>query len=254
VTARNRFEDRSVIVTGAGSGIGRETALAFAREGALVTVADISRAGAEETLSAIEAEGCTARMSVVDVADAASVESMVEEVVGAYGRIDVLHNNAYWAPLNRSVVDTTEEEWDQALAVTLKSVWLGCKYAIPHMVKGGGGAIVNTASTASFVAGPSFAAYIAAKGGVVALTRSVAYDFGKQGIRCNGVAPGLIETPATQDVFSDPARVGPIRAHLLLGRHGQPGEIAQAVLFVASDDAAYMTGQTIVVDGGRLAG
>ncbi|OYD68315.1 SDR family NAD(P)-dependent oxidoreductase [Rhodococcus sp. OK302] len=254
MTSRNRFESKSVIVTGAGSGIGRETALAFSREGAQVTVADINQTAAQETVSAIEAEGGAARVSVVDVANAASVELMVEGAVDAYGRIDVLHNNAYWAPLNRSAVDTTEEEWDQALAVTLKSVWLGCKYAIPHMVKDGGGAIVNTASTAAFIAGPSFAAYIAAKGGVVALTRSVAYDFGKQGIRCNGVAPGLIETPATVDVFNDPARVGPIRAHQLLGRHGQPGEIADAVLFVASEDSAYMTGQTIVLDGGRLAG
>lgn len=251
--SRNRFTDKSVIVTGAGSGIGRATALAFAREGARVTVADINEAGASETVALLSAEGLTGRIAVTDVASAASVEAMVEGAVAAYGGLDVLHNNAYWAPLNRSVVDTTEEEWDRALDVTLKSVWLGCKYAIPAMIAGGGGAIVNTASAAAYVAAPTFAAYIAAKGGVVALTHSVAKDFGLQGIRCNGVAPGLIETPATAPVFVDPVRMA-TTSHLLMGRHGQPEEIADAVLFLAGEESSYMTGQTIVVDGGRLVG
>lgn len=249
----NRFVDQSVIVTGAGSGIGRETALAFAREGARVSVADISASAAAETVVAIETEGLTGRAAVTDVSDAASVEEMVAGAVEAYGRLDVLHNNAYWAPLNRCVVDTTEGEWDRTIDVTLKGVWLGCKYAIPKMLARGGGVIVNTASGAAYVGSPTFAAYTAAKGGVVALTHSVAKDFGPLGIRCNGVAPGLIETPATATVFTDPVRMASA-ARLLVGRHGQPADIANAVLFLAGEDSAYMTGQTMVVDGGRLVG
>lgn len=242
-----------MIVTGAGSGIGRATALAFGREGACVTVADISEKGAADTVSQLEAEGATGRAAIVDVSDADSVEAMVGDVVSACGGIDVLHNNAYWAPLDRDVVRTTEDEWDRSIGVTLKGVWLGCKYSIPHMVAGGGGAIVNTASAAAYVASPAFAAYTAAKGGVVALTHSVAKDFGKDGIRCNGVAPGLVETPATAPVLADPVRMRTMD-HSLVGRPGQPEEIASAVLFLASTDAAFMTGQTMVVDGGRLVG
>ncbi|WP_219415285.1 SDR family NAD(P)-dependent oxidoreductase [Pseudonocardia nigra] len=247
-----RFAGSSVIITGAASGIGRETALRFAREGALVTVADRDEAGARGTVDAITGDGGTARASVTDVAERTEVRAMVEGAVAAYGRLDVLHNNAYWAPLNRAVADTSEEEWSRTIAVTLTGVFLGCKFAIPHMVAGGGGAIVNTASTAALAATPAFAAYAAAKGGVVALTRSVAFDYGRRGIRCNAVAPGLVRTPATEPVFRDPERMRFLTEKLLVGRAGEPGDIAAAVLFLASAEAGFMTGQTMVVDGGRL--
>jgi NAD(P)-dependent dehydrogenase (short-subunit alcohol dehydrogenase family) len=164
----------------------------------------------------------------------------------------VLHNNAYWAPLYRPVTETSNEEWERTIAVTLTSVFYGCKHAIPAMIAQGGGVIVNTASVAGFMVGsPQFAAYMAAKGGVVQLTRSIAIDYGRHGIRANAVCPGFIETPATAPLMSDPERVAFLTSKLLVGRPGQPADIAAAVLYLASDEASFMTGQTMVVDGGR---
>ena len=203
LVARRRFAGKTVIVTGAGSGIGRETALRFAAEGAAVVVADLSEAGGHETVAQAKESGSAIRFVRTDVADPASVEAMVVETVDAFGGLHIIHNNAYWAPLNRSVVETSQEEWDRTIAVTLTGVFLGCKFAIPAMVASGGGAIVNTGSTAGIVASPRFGAYMAAKGGVLSLTRSVAFDFGDQGIRCNAVCPGLIRTPATVPVLAD---------------------------------------------------
>ena len=251
---RNRFDGRAVIVTGAGSGIGRQSAVQFAAEGGLVTIADIDAAAAQETVRIVTAAGGEARVSVTDVADAGAVREMVDGTVAAYGRLDVLHNNAYWAPQYTPVTETTEEQWQRTIAVTLTSVYLGCRFAIPHMVERGGGAIVNTASTAALVASPLFAAYMAAKAGVLGLTRSVAFDYGKQGIRCNAVCPGLIETPATASLFADPERFAWLTDKIVVGRAGQPTDVATAVLHLASDESSFTTGQTLVVDGGRLIG
>jgi len=200
----------------------------------------------------IEAAGGRGAVCRVDVSDDASVREMVDLATSRYGRLDVLHNNAYWAPLNRSVTETSLAEWERTIAVTLTGVFLGCKHAIPPMIEGGGGVIVNTASVAALAASPRFGAYVAAKGGVVALTRSVAFDYGSRGIRCNAVAPGLIETPATEAVLADPERRAWLTSKILVGRAGQPSDIANAVLYLASDESAFMTGQTLVVDGGRL--
>jgi len=251
-SSRNRFPGKVVVVTGSGSGIGRQTALAFATEGAQVVVADVDTDGAARSVAEIEAAGGQAIVCRVDVSDDESVREMVELTISTYGRLDVLHNNAYWAPLNRSVTETSLPEWDRTIAVTLTGVFLGCKHAIPAMIEGGGGVIVNTASVAALAASPRFGAYVAAKGGVVALTRSVAFDYGSRGIRCNAVAPGLIETPATEAVLADPERRAWLTSKILVGRAGQPSDIANAVLYLASDESAFMTGQTLVVDGGRL--
>lgn len=251
---RRRFEHKSVVVTGAGSGIGRETAIRFGREGGQVLVADIDGAAAEDTVRVITADGGTAKASVTDVSQSEAVRAMIDDAVSAFGGLHVLHNNAYWAPINYPVVDTPDDVWDRVIDTTLKSVFLGCKYAIPHLIAGGGGSIVNTASTAGIVASPKFGAYMAAKGGVISLTRSVAFDYGRDGVRCNAVAPGLIRTRATEPVFADPERTEWLTGKIVLGRAGEPADIANAVLYLASEESSFVTGQTIVVDGGRQIG
>jgi NAD(P)-dependent dehydrogenase (short-subunit alcohol dehydrogenase family) len=247
-----QVDGKAAIVTGAASGIGRATALRLAREGATVVIGDVDEDGARETERLIVAAGGSALAVTCDVSSERDVAQLVDRAVEFAGRLDVLHNNAYWAPQNRPVVETTVEEWNRALAVSLTSVFLGCKYAIPVMAAGGGGSIVNTASTAALTALPRFAAYTAAKGGIVALTRSVALDYGSQGIRCNAVCPGLVQTPATVSLLADPERRRLYEQKQLLGRFGDPTDIASAVVYLASDDASYVTGQTLVVDGGRL--
>jgi NAD(P)-dependent dehydrogenase (short-subunit alcohol dehydrogenase family) len=247
-----RVEGKVAIVTGAASGIGRATARLLAQEGAAVVVADVDPEGGEETARQIREDGGSGLFARTDVSRSEDVQQMVATTLERFGQLDILHNNAYWAPLYRPLVDTAEEEWDRTLDVTLKGVFLGCKYAIPPMIERGGGVIVNTASTAALVASPQFAAYMAAKGGVVTLTRSVAMDYGPSGIRCNAVCPGLIETPATAPVLADPERRQWLTSKLLVGRIGRPEDIARAVVYLASDESSFMTGQTLVVDGGRL--
>lgn len=247
-----KLAGKAAIITGAGSGIGRATAQLFAKEGARVVVADIDPQGGLETIRLIQHTGGSAVFVQVDVARAAEVQAMVQRCLQEFGALNLLHNNAYWAPLNRPLADTTEEEWDRTIEVTLKGVFLGCKYALPEMVARGGGVIINTASTAGLTGSPAFAAYMAAKGGVIQLTRSIAVDYGPLGIRCNAIAPGIIETPATQGILADPLRRQQLLGKCLVGRIGQPEDIAQAALYLASEDSSFMTGHVLVVDGGRL--
>ncbi len=250
-----RFTNKVAIVTGAGSGIGRATALLLASEGASVTVADIAPAAADAVVAEIGAAGGTARAQVVDVAEADGNESMVADTVAAYGGLDVLHNNAAALDQNRrdqDVVTMDLATWDRVLAVNLTGPLLGCRFAIPAMLERGGGSIVNTASAAAFYGSHSLAAYGTSKAGVVALTRYVATAYGERGIRCNAVAPGVVVDQAMQAQLGGPMgdRLRNYSTSHLVGRLGYPEEIANAVAFLASDDAAFVTGEILRVDGG----
>jgi NAD(P)-dependent dehydrogenase (short-subunit alcohol dehydrogenase family) len=246
-----RLANKIAIVTGAASGIGRATARRFGAEGAsVVAVTDRRVELGEETASMIRAAGGTAAFVQGDVGIAGDVERFVAATVRLYGGVDILVNNAAWA---RSVKATelSEEDWDRTLAVTLKSVYFGAKYAIPEMIKRGGGVILNISSVNGIISNPGFSAYSAAKGGVEILTKNLAIDYGLQGIRVVSIAPGLVENEgAVRWLTSDPDEMRAARDPYLVGRWGQPIDIANAALFLASDEASFITGTTLVVDGG----
>ena len=253
-----RFTDKVAIVTGGGSGIGRATAMLLATEGAAVTVADISTDGADAVAAEIAAAGGTARSQIVDVADPDAAAAMVADTVAAYGRLDVLHNNAAAIDLNRidqDIVTMDLGTWERVLAVNLTGPMLGCRFAIPAMLEGAGGAIVNTASAAAFYGSDSLAAYGTSKAGVVALTRNVATAYGERGIRCNAVAPGIVVAAAAQAALGGPMgdRLRRYSTSHLTGRLGYPEEVASAVAYLASDDATFITGEVLRVDGGFTA-
>jgi NAD(P)-dependent dehydrogenase (short-subunit alcohol dehydrogenase family) len=251
-----RLAGKIAIITGAGSGIGEETAKLFAQEGATVIVADRAGDVASRVAEEIVASGGKAFPATVDVTREMEVKALIEGTAEKYGRLDILVNNAGYG-FAGTVVNTTEEQWDALMAVNVKGVFFGCKYAIPIMEKQGGGSIVNTASTVAIVGITDRAAYVASKGAVAALTRAMALDHVKANIRVNCVAPGTIESPYFTEIFAKAENAAELRRSLeqrqAMERLGKPIEIARAILFLASDESSFCTGTTLVADGGWTA-
>lgn len=251
-----QLRHKSILITGAGSGIGRATALLAAREGARVTAADIDPESAKNTARVIVDAGGEADAQQVDVARGDEVQAMVEGAHRHWGRLDILVNNAGFG-FRATVEETREEDWDRIMSVNMKGVFLGCKHAIPLMRAQGGGVIVNTASVASNVGIPERAAYCATKGGVAALTRAMAVDHAKDNIRVNAVGPGRVDSPYFEAMLRESDDPDAMREQLieghLLGRMATPEEIARAIVFLAGDQSSYMTGSLMLVDGGFTA-
>jgi NAD(P)-dependent dehydrogenase (short-subunit alcohol dehydrogenase family) len=247
-----RFKDKVVLISGAGSiragmGNGKATAIAFAGEGAKVVAVDKNLAAAQETIRIIRENGGKGIALQADVAREEEARKVIESTITEYGMLNILFNNVGIGD-SRAGLKVTETEWDLVMGVNLKSVLFMCKYAAPEMRKVGGGAIVNNASMAAFYGHPIFA-YSASKAGVVALTRSLAVSLAKDNIRVNCVSPGFIDTPMVAPVMNE-RRIKNIELRVPMKRHGKAEEVAGTVLFLASDDASYITGQTISVDGG----
>ena len=245
-----RLKDKVALITGAGSGIGQASARIFAREGAKVVCVDLKGETAEATAREIGGAAFAA-----DVSKAKDAEAMVAFAEKTYGRLDVAFNNAgIFDPNDDSVTNTSEEIWDRVIDINLKGVFLGCKYEIPALLRAGGGAIINTASFVAIVgAATPQIAYTASKGGVLSMTREIAVEFARKNIRCNALCPGPVETPLLAELLSDPARRQRRLVHIPPGRFARAAEMANAALFLASDEASYVNGSTFLVDGGITA-
>jgi NAD(P)-dependent dehydrogenase (short-subunit alcohol dehydrogenase family) len=248
-----RLADKVTIITGAGGGMGRVAAQMFAKEGAKVVVAEFGEAAGQETVGLIRAAGGEATFVRADVSNEADAKGMVDHAVTTYGRLDCLYNNAGVMPeADHSVTDTDVDTWDQVMAVNVRGVFLGCKYAIPAMQAGGGGSIINIASFVAIL-GCSVPqdAYTASKGAVLSLTRSLAVQFGPAGIRTNAICPGPVETPLLMDwLVKDEAAKRLRLARNPTGRFGKPEEIVHMAVYLASDESRWTNGASLVVDGG----
>lgn len=249
------LKSKVAIVTGGTSGIGRDTSVLFAKAGAKVVVAGRREAEGKETVDLIRAGGGDGMFVKADVSKAADVQALIQKTVGKFGRVDVAFNNAgiegNWIP----IAEQSEEDWDQVIDINLKGTWLCLKYEIQQMLKqGGGGAIVNMSSVAGLMGNAGSATYCASKHGVMGLTKAAALETARSGIRINAVCPAVIETPMAERAFADPATNKFVLGLHPLGRFGKPMEIAEAVLWMCSDRASFMTGHSIVLDGGFLAG
>jgi NAD(P)-dependent dehydrogenase (short-subunit alcohol dehydrogenase family) len=255
----SRLDGKIALVTGGASGIGRATAVAFAREGARVVVADMNEGGAHETIELVTKAGTGGVFIKTDVTQAAAVDALIGRTVDAFGRLDCAFNNAgisgvgIGGPARAATADYPDERWHQVLAVNLTAVWLCMKREIRQMLTQGGGAIVNTASVAGLVGLRYASAYVASKHGVVGLTKTAALEYAPQHIRVNAVCPGYIETAMTAPGMSDPARLAQMIAQEPIGRVGTPDEVAEAVVWLCADAASFVTGHTMTVDGGYFA-
>ncbi|HEX8680712.1 MAG TPA: SDR family oxidoreductase [Ardenticatenaceae bacterium] len=252
-----KLEQRVAVITGAGSGIGRAMSLLFAREGARILAADLNGGAAEETTAIITDAGGTCHPFAVDASQPEQVRAMIEQALATYGRVDILCNNAGIGSTT-DVVECEPDEWDRVMTVNVKSVYLGCKYAIPHMLERGSGVIINTASVAGMVGIVKRASYCASKGAVIALTRQVAVEYVTRGIRVNCLCPGTVDSPWVERLLQQAddrvAARQALEARQPMGRLGTPEEVAAAALYLASDDAAFITGTGLVIDGGWTAG
>ncbi len=252
-----RLKDKIAIITGAGSGQGRSAAILFAREGAKIVVSDWKPELGEETVTLVKNDGGQAIFVRTDVSESADVQNLIRTTIKTFGRIDILYNNAgvgFSSPLSMSdVLNTPEADWDRVIAINLRSMYLTAKYGIPEMIRTGGGSIINTASIAAMIGSEAAHAYTAAKGGMVALSRALAVEFGPKNIRVNCICPGAIDTPMIAPVVDPLKKTGQPFMTSPIRRLGTPDDIAYCALYLASDESSFVTGATFVVDGGYTA-
>jgi NAD(P)-dependent dehydrogenase (short-subunit alcohol dehydrogenase family) len=251
-TTTSRLDGKVALITGAGGGLGRVGAELFAAEGAKVVVADAVEDAGRATVDAIRSNGGEAAFVSVDVAQAAQVQAMIAFAVDTFGGLHVLYNNAgILPPDDGGTGDTPEDVWDRVMAVNLKGVWLCCRHGIPALIASGGGSVINVSSLVAIM-GSAVAqiAYTASKGGVLSMTREMAVEYARTGVRINALCPGPIQTPLMAELLADPAKRARRLVHVPIGRFGRADEIARAALFLASDDSSLMTGASLVVDGG----
>jgi 3-oxoacyl-[acyl-carrier protein] reductase len=246
-----KLANKVALITGAGSGMGKSAALIFAREGAKIAAVDINEAQVKETAGEISKNGGDAIALKADVSNSEDVKRVVDETVAKFGGLNIVYNNAGIEGDSNFLSNMTEDQFDRVIAINLRGVFLGMKYALPHLVKAGGGSIINQASIAGLIAVRGGAAYAAAKAGVIALTRVGALEYGRYNIRVNAICPGAIETPMAQRIRQgQPPNPKAIQRISVLGRMAEPEEIAKVALFLASDDSSFATGAPFIIDGG----
>lgn len=250
-----RLEGKVALITGGASGMGMVASQLFASEGARVVLTDVADGAGEQVADEIRADGGEATYVHSDVSSEADAKAMVEAAVATYGGLTILYNNAGVMLAEDGSVDSTDGSiWDMTLAINVKGVAYGCKYGIPAMIESGGGSVINVASFVAWMgAATSQTAYTASKGAVLAMTREIAVEYARKGVRCNALCPGPIDTPLLAELLSDPARRQRRFVHIPIGRLGKAEELAKAALFLASDDSSYMTGTSLIVDGGITA-
>ena len=248
-----RLQNKIALVTGAGSGIGAASAVTYAREGASVVIVDVNETAARGVAEKIRAVGGRAECFVANVAERPAIESMIRFAIEHFGRLDILHNNTATSPIG-AVGQVEPAAWQKALDVSLTAYWYASKCALEHMLPRQYGVILNTSSISGIAADFGFGAYNVVKAGVLNLTRSIAIDYARRGIRCNAVCPGIIFTPPYEKIqASAPERIDTLAESVPMGRFGTPQEIANVSLFLVSDEASFVTGSCVVADGGRLA-